>query len=363
MNTPWFPKIDLVRLDAIEKPKALTAGDLPDKVRGMLLGVAIGDALGNRSESRPAHYRFADFGYISDYVPNSLVCGSRVGTPSDDTQLSFWTVEHLIEHGQLNPKELSWTFASREIFGMGQATGEFVRARKRGVPWYHAGQPSAGNGALMRIAPLVLPHLDGNCQTMFRSAAVAAAITHNDQLAIASAVAWVAFLWDLLGGDIPALPEAWLDSYLRVLRPLDHDQQYASRVQKGPLAEWRGSLSELLDGPVRNALAQNLGVRKACGVWNSGAYLLETLPTVLYILAKHGHEPVVAVEQAVNETWDNDTIASIVAGAMGAAYGTGWIPERWVKGLLGRTQRTDDGKVFALIESSVARFLPRGAEV
>ncbi|MBL0171904.1 MAG: ADP-ribosylglycohydrolase family protein [Gemmatimonadaceae bacterium] len=86
---------------------------------------------------------------------------------------------------------------------------------------------------------------------------------------------------------------------------------------------------------------------------------METVPSVMYILARHGHEPVVAMEQAVNETRDNDTIASIVGGALGAAHGTAWIPQRWVDGLLGRTQADDDGRVFELIEGAVERFVPR----
>ena len=81
----------------------------------------------------------------------------------------------------------------------------------------------------------------------------------------------------------------------------------------GPLGGWRGSASALLDGPVRSALTEGLDVRTACNSWYSGAYLLETVPSVMYILARHGHEPEVAIEKAVNETRDNDTVAADVA--------------------------------------------------
>ncbi|MEQ1691774.1 MAG: ADP-ribosylglycohydrolase family protein [Gemmatimonas sp.] len=335
----------------------LTGPDLADRIRGMLLCVAIGDALGNRSESRSPQRRFEEFGHITDYLPNRHVRGRRVGTPSDDTQLTFWTVEHLLEHGRLEPDALSTVFASRQIYGRGRATGDFVHARQAGASWQDAGQPSAGNGALMRIAPIVLPHLRGDRSSLSRETAIAAAITHNDPLAIASAVAWVALLWRLLGGDVPDSPVAWLDEYINVLRPLDHDQEYVTRLPDGPLCGWRGSASALLDGPVRSALTQGLDVRTACNSWYSGAYLLETVPSVMYILARHGHEPEVAIEKAVNETRDNDTVAAIVGAAMGAAHGTTWIPKRWIDGLLGRTQADDDGRVFELIDAAVARFV------
>ena len=42
---------------------------------------------------------------------------------------------------------------------------------------------------------------------------------------------------------------------------------------------------------VRWAWDAKLAVREACDAWYSGAYLLETLPSVLYILMRHGHDP------------------------------------------------------------------------
>ena len=235
MSASWIPRIQESRLDAIPVAAAIAAPDLADRVRGMLLGVAIGDALGNRSESRSPQRRFEEFGHITDYLPNRHVRGRRVGTPSDDTQLTFWTVEHLLEHGHLEPDALSTVFASRQIYGRGRATGDFVHARQAGASWQDAGQASAGNGALMRIAPIVLPHLRGDRASLSRETAIAAAITHNDPLAIASAVAWVALLWRLLGGDVSGSPVAWLDGYINVLRPLDHDQEYVTRLPEGPL--------------------------------------------------------------------------------------------------------------------------------
>ena len=56
-----------------------------------------------------------------------------------------------------------------------------------------------------------------------------------------------------------------------------------------------------------------------------------------------------AIIRAVNDTRDNDTIAAIVGAAVGPLHGQKGIPERWLKGLSGRTAKDDDGRIFQLL--------------
>jgi hypothetical protein len=53
-----------------------------DRVRGMLLGLAIGDALGNTSESMLPLQRKLKYGEMRDYLPNRHSDNRRVGLPS-----------------------------------------------------------------------------------------------------------------------------------------------------------------------------------------------------------------------------------------------------------------------------------------
>ena len=39
---------------------------------------------------------------------------------------------------------------------------------------------------------------------------------------------------------------------------------------------------------------------EACDDWYSGAYLLETVPSVLYILMRHAHDPEEAIVRAAS---------------------------------------------------------------
>ena len=56
-----------------------------------------------------------------------------------------------------------------------------------------------------------------------------------------------------------------------------------------------------------------------------------------------------AILEAVNNTKDNDTIASIVGAAVGAYHSLDGLPEHLVKNLSGRLSTTDDNKIFELI--------------
>jgi len=88
----------------------------------------------------------------------------------------------------------------------------------------------------------------------------------------------------------------------------------------------------------------------------SGTYLLETVPSAIYILMRHGADPEEAIVRAVNDTKDNDTVAAIVGAAVGAAvgalHGSSGLPEWWVRELSGRTREDDDGRISILLEQA-----------
>ena len=327
-----------------------------DCVEGMLLGAAIGDSLGNTSESRLPLDRQRLHGEIRDY----LVCdqtGCAKGYPSDDTQLTFWTLEQLIEdNGEFIPEHLARKFAgSGRIYGIGQTMRGFLDAFKSGRPWYECGPHSAGNGALMRISPMLIPHLRHGGTDIWTDTALSAMMTHNDHASTSSCLAFTAMLWELLDMKTPPPPHWWPERYATIASDLQGRIGYTPRS---------GCMKYSFDGPLHQfvseklpwAHANNLSAMEACEIWHSGAYLLETVPSVLYILMRHGHDPKEALVRAVNDTKDNDTVASIVGAAVGALHGRKELPDRWIEGLTGRTKGTDDGQVFRLVSKARLEF-------
>jgi ADP-ribosyl-[dinitrogen reductase] hydrolase len=73
------------------------------------------------SEGMTPAARAECFGEVGDYLPNRWAGGRRVGLPSDDTQLAYWTLGQLLEDGRYVPARVARVFATRQIFGIGAA--------------------------------------------------------------------------------------------------------------------------------------------------------------------------------------------------------------------------------------------------
>ena len=87
-------QIDMVwspGLMATPPHKAITSID-ERRIRGMLVGLAIGDLLGNKTEGLLPRERRTKHGEIRDYLHQDDN-GKCVGLPSDDTQVAFLTLE------------------------------------------------------------------------------------------------------------------------------------------------------------------------------------------------------------------------------------------------------------------------------
>jgi hypothetical protein len=158
---------------------------------------------------------------------------------------------------------------------------------------------------------------------------------------------------------LPAPPTAdWVvGTFLATVRRVGSEQPLY-RARGGRFAGHELPFAAYLERVLAEAAASHWTARDACEAWHSGAYLLETVPCVLWILAQHAHDPEEALVRAVNDTRDNDTIAAIVGAAVGALHGADALPSRWRWGLLGRTRADDDGQVFRLIEAAVRHAWP-----
>ncbi len=361
----WHPRLDAA-------PPPLPAGPaLADRIEGMLLGLAIGDALGNPAESLTAAERRARHGWIDHYLPNPDAGGRCVGLPSDDTQLAFRALAQALADGQLVPEALGRAIAGAPIFGIGPSTAAFCERFRAGLPWQRCGSPRASNGALMRIAPTLLPFVARPGPALWHDTLRSANLTHDDALSNASCIALVASLWQLLGRAAPPPAAQWVDDWLQIYDDLGLEARFVwggapvadAAAPATPPAVGCASpagpartLQALLRDELRPALAAGLSTADACARWGSSLDLHETVPSLLFILTRHAGDPRAAILEAVNHTFDNDTIGAVVGSAVGALHGASALPEAWVDDLVGRTAEDDDHRVFELMRDAAARF-------
>jgi ADP-ribosyl-[dinitrogen reductase] hydrolase len=345
---------DIIRLN---KGMILTSNPNPlsfdfsfDKIEGMLLGAAIGDSLGATSEGLSGRKRLSVYGEIRDYIPGKRSDNKPIGMPTDDSQLTFWALKQLIiDHG-LIPDNLAHRFCKHHITGIGSTVRTFIENYKEGnKPWYSSGIDSLGNGALMRISPIVLPYLRNPHRSLYADAALDTMLTHNSYANNATCVSFINILWQLLSLNTAPTPSWWVETYISVARDLEGDTKYS--CGQNSKYNYHGPLWRYTEMVINDAVQANLSVLEACEKWGSWAGLFEVVPSILYILMKYSHDPEEAIVRAVTDTRDNDTYGSIVGAAIGALHGLKGIPDRWIKGLTGRTRAgiDDSGEVFKLI--------------
>lgn len=324
-----------------------------DKIEGMLLGAAIGDALGGTSEWLSSSDRFDRFGFIDKYVTDTGIPG--VGVPTDDTQLTFDTVDVILDKRYLDGQALVKRFVSHDIYGIGSTVSQFVRNYTELVyPWYASGViGGAGNGALMRISPALIPSLKSKSENPIVDTVIDTMVTHNSPMTIGTTVAFTMLLRSLMNDKTPFNGEM-TECFADITSKFTGNDIYTTKSTG--LAGFRGSVPDFLRKSVQTGLSSNMSVTEFGERFGPGYDGLDTTAMVLFILEKYLDTPEDALLEAVNHTLDNDTIGAIVGSAVGARYGKRAFRKEWVTDLSGRTRLDDDGAVFTKI-AAVKAFL------
>ena len=143
----------------------MNSPSLSDRYQGCLLGLACGDAVGCAAEFLPRH-RFKP---LTDMVGGGKF-GLQKGEWTDDTSMAICLASSLIETQSFDPVDqmrryLAWAETGapgprNRPVGIGKTVlNALFRFRRTGEPYAGISAPhTAGNGALMRLAPVVLAY-------------------------------------------------------------------------------------------------------------------------------------------------------------------------------------------------------------
>jgi ADP-ribosylglycohydrolase len=224
------------------------------------------------------------------------------GEYSDDTQMAVCIAEVAATGADLREEMALDAIAERFTHWLrGGASDVGMQTRKVLQGVLDAGGRSAGNGSLMRTAPVALAHL-GDADAMAEAAREVSALTHFDDLAADACVLWCAGIRRaVLDGTFDGVAEG-----VGLLPPVRRDP-------------WARRLRE----------AQT----RAPGDFRPNGFVVQALQAAWAAItqtpAASGEHLPQALAAAVRIGDDTDTVAAIAGALLGARWGTSAIPQRW----------------------------------
>jgi ADP-ribosyl-[dinitrogen reductase] hydrolase len=287
-----------------------------DRALGSLLGLAVGDALGTtlefaRRDARPP---------VTDMIGGGPF-GLAAGEWTDDTSMALCLADSLIARGGLDERDLMERFVrwwreghnshNGRCFDIGITTRQALDRFARTSDIAGSTDPqAAGNGSIMRLAPVALRWVS-EPERAIAAARAQSATTHG----AAAAVEGCAVLAEILADAIATGDKA---TTLRLRRS---SEPSIDAVAQG---SWRGKRRDEI---------------------RSTGYVVHTLEAALWCVDQAADFSQ-AVLLAANLADDADTVAAVTGQIAGALWGRGSIPGQWLDHLAWREEIEARGRLL-----------------
>ena len=288
----------------------------PDRARfrGSLLGLAVGDAVGTTVEFR----KRGSFAPLTDMVgggPFDL----QPGQWTDDTSMALCLATSLISRTGFDPADqmdryLDWSrngylSSTGRCFDIGNTVSQALQSYKRtGDPFSGSMDPyAAGNGSLMRLAPIPMFYFP-DLETITHFAAESSRTTHGALECLDACRRFAEMLFRAYCGL--SKDEILLKATVNLL---------ASKIR------------DIADGKYR---------QKPIDQVRGTGYVVDALEAALWCFDRTDTFES-AILQAANLGDDADTTAAICGQIAGAFYGESGIPIKWLERLHMRQEITD----------------------
>ena len=291
-----------------------------DRLAGILLGTAAGDALGLSAEGLSPRRRQR---LMPGPWRHRLLVGR--GMVSDDTEHALFVAQSLLRHPadadafqRRLAWHLRWWFAGLPA-GIGMATARACVKLWLGFPPSRSGVFSAGNGPAMRSA-LIGGYFHDQPEMLGHFVLASTRITHTDPKAV-------------VGAEAVARLAAWA---------VEHDP--AEQPAAGPIAtwlaglapqdrEWRHWIEQMESGLAVRSSVPDFAISIALARGVTG-YIYHTVPVAVYAWLRHYGDFRATVEAALDCGGDTDTVGAIAGALAGATVGEAGIPEPWLRGII-----------------------------
>lgn len=296
-----------------------------NKIRGALLGLIVGDALGVPAEIKTRE--------TLDEKPIEGMTGFGShnlppGTWSDDSSMTLCLAEALIPGYDLNriaDNFLAWLYEAKwtpygKTFGVGSMTSMAGQMLKRGFSPEKSGsseEAGNGNGSLMRTIPLLWHIIDKDVDTRYKITKEVSSITHAHARSVVSCFIYLEFARCLYEGmPIDQAFSAALEASLRKVG------------EEGFVVKDIRCFSRLLKEDFKTLPREEI---------ESSGYVIHTLEASIWcFMTTDSYRD--AVLKAVNLGGDSDTTAAVTGALAGIVYGVEGIPGEWLNTIV----RLDD---------------------
>lgn len=304
----------------------------------ILLGVAIGDALGVpyefRSRARMDESPCTEMrGYGTYHQP--------AGTWSDDSSLTFCLAESLLDGynlADISKNFVSWEStaywtATNEVFDIGIRTSKAISTLEHILVTvelselnnlkYYGVESDNGNGSLMRIIPLLFYMQDFTIDEQFEIIRDVSALTHGHIRAAMCCLIYLRFAQHLQNGHELA------DAYSKMRTEV---QSLWSRIDfdKDEQQHFQRTIDQDISLLHRNDIS-------------SEGYVIHSLEASFWcVLNAESYSETVL--KAVNLGGDTDTTAAIAGGLAAIAFGIDDVPTSWLETLARKDDIIELGK-------------------
>lgn len=288
--------------------------DQRSRVRGCLLGLAVGDAVGTSVE----FHRRGTFTPVTDMVGGGPF-GLKPGQWTDDTSLALCLAESLIEKHAFDARDqmeryVRWyrtghLSSTGRCFDIGGTTAAALHAfEQTGDPFSGStGSHQAGNGSIMRLAPIPMFFSPG-ADHVVHYADESSRTTHGAPECIDACRLFALMLCTALSG-----------------KPKDEILFETGQMDLAP------KIAAIAAGQYRN---------KTEGQVRGTGYVVDSLEAALWCFHQTDNFRD-SILKAVNLGDDADTTAAVCGQIAGAFYGVDGIPAEWLSNLCMREKITE----------------------
>lgn len=284
---------------------------------GCLLGLAVGDAVGTTLEFKTR----GSFTPIDDMLGGG-VFNLNAGEWTDDTSMALCLAESLIKCDNFNPTDQiqrycrwwreGYLSSTGDCFDIGVTVKQALsRFEQTDEPYSGSIDPySAGNGSLMRLAPIPMRYYNDMEQAL-KFSKLSSKTTHGALESILACQFSTYLIITLLKG---------IDKETAVKQTIDWATNYFGNATENIAKVFSGSFINQHESQIKGS-----------------GYVVESLEAALWAFYKGGtyRESILL---AANLGDDADTTAAIVGQFSGAYYGVDNIPKEWLSRLVMKTQ-------------------------